>query len=132
MSIVSTAESLFGTKLEYQFALAAGLALIGTEEGPFALFSEDDNNIVVFGGTKAVRHASFKTVCSGVPLEMAKDLGACLRVLDGRVVCEIGPITESGSDYLEALLRALVAYLNAEPKIETVKPGYTPAFHGCS
>lgn len=105
-------DALTGVQLEYVFARAAGFDVIGTERGPFALHAEDENSIVIFGSHTSIRLGSFDRSDAEVPLDMAQALGATLRVCDGRVICEIGPIVASGSSYLEATLRALVAHLS--------------------
>lgn len=108
-------DALTGVRLEYVFARAAGFEVIGTERGPFALHSEDENSIVIFGSNPSTRHGSFERTDAEVPFGMAKELGATFRVSKGLVICEIGPIAASGSSYLEATLRALVAHLAEKP-----------------
>lgn len=106
--------ALTGVQLEYLFARAAGFEVIGTEHGPFALHAEDENSIVIFGTQSSARLGSFNRIDSEVPLGMAQQLGATLRVSGGRAICEIGSTVASGSSYLEAVLRALIAHLNEQ------------------
>lgn len=107
-------DGLTGVQLEYLFARAAGFEVIGSERGPFALHSEDENRIVIFGAQLSARLGSFNRSDADVPLDMAQELGATLRISGARAICEIGPTVASGSSYLEAVMRALVAHLTEQ------------------
>jgi len=96
--------------LEYWFAQSAGYEIIGSEDGPFALWSERERSIYVFGSAESVKFSSFKTNCMDKVLEAALFFGASLRVEGTSVTCELGLITCRGDDYIEAMLKALIVH----------------------
>lgn len=94
-------------RLEYCFALTSGYKMIGSEDGPFALWSEEEKKISVFGSPESVKFSSFKTDCVDMVLDAAFFYGATVRVEAGAAVCELGLIVSSGDDYVEAMLQAI-------------------------
>jgi hypothetical protein len=99
---------LSGGKLEYQFAKMAGFDMIGSEDGPFALFHDDHKAIFTFGEATSLKNSSFTTDCANVPLELALAFGASFHVEDGNAVCEINGISCAGSNYMEAAMKTLI------------------------
>ncbi|GKS87260.1 hypothetical protein AVMA1855_23930 [Acidovorax sp. SUPP1855] len=104
-----------GVHLEYLFAKAAEFEMLGSPSGPFALRWNDEGieQIAVFGGQLPPTHSSFHSDYAHVPLKMAQELGATLSVADGMAVCEIGSTRCVGTNYAEAVMRALIAHIEA-------------------
>lgn len=61
--------TLTGVELEYAFAQATGMAVLGRPQGPFAIADNDKRTLSIFGGTpKKIFKSSFESDLSYVPL----------------------------------------------------------------
>lgn len=79
--------TLTGVELEYAFAQATGMAVLGRPQGPFAIADNDKRTLSIFGGTpKKIFKSSFESDLSYVPLKIAQQYDATFHVEDRQAV----------------------------------------------
>lgn len=104
-------------ELAMQHALFRHLGenIIGKPEGPFAIFDEKVEAILVFGGTERnVRHTSLTRNASDSLMQAALRMRANFLVnTDGSVTCRIGEHEGTANSYGAAALRAITAHLDS-------------------
>ncbi|MCT9811355.1 hypothetical protein N0K08_11965 [Acidovorax sp. Be4] len=103
---------LTGIRLEYLCARLLDCDMIGTENGPFAIYM-NDQSIAVFGDPKRVAYRSFTEEAASDVLEMAKELHASFHATNGVAECQIDDIKTSGASYIEAAMKAIVLHHSA-------------------
>lgn len=91
-----------------------GETIIGKPEGPFAVYDEQLNAILIFGATKQqVRHTSLTGNASESLMRAAHRMKADFNVHQDRtVVCRVGASKATGDSYASAALRAIIAHLD--------------------
>lgn len=109
---ITCSTDLSETELEYAFLNAMGFSVIGSRDGPFALYDQLEKSIVVFGADKpeSIRQKSFDADLSQLPFEYAKSLGATFTVEGDLVYCHIDEVKSSGNSYCQAAMRALISH----------------------
>ncbi|RCW71797.1 hypothetical protein [Pseudorhodoferax soli] len=96
----------------YEFAVAAGYAMVGTENAFAVLLDDLDGRkwIAVFGDLRVAHSIKFEEQAAKDALDMAQALNASFSVVDGAVHCEISGRATEGSSYAEAALMAVVRH----------------------
>lgn len=99
----------------YEFAVAAGYAMVGTENAFAVLLDDLDGRkwIAVFGDLRVAHSIKFEEQAAKDALDMAQALNASFIVVDGAVQCEISGRATEGSTYAEAALMAVVKHRKA-------------------
>lgn len=104
-------ENLSGMDLVHAVYSEEGGHVIGSPAAGFAYFVSRSNTLVVVSeNDKNVRHVSLNSVVTTHAMEVAQDLGASFVVHGAQVICNIRGVSQAGSSYGEAALRAMLAY----------------------
>lgn len=120
-------EKLSAMDLVYAVYSEEGDPLVGSPSAGFAYFVErTDTLVVVSADSRRIRHVSLDNVMANDAMEVAQGLGASFMIYGTQVVCNIKGISQAGSSYAEAAMRAILASIRLE-KSERVDEE-----HGCS
>lgn len=110
---VTPLESLSG--MDLVFAAYKGSGAVGSPTAGFAYYSEtSDTLVVVSADSKRIRHLSQEQVLLTVAMEVAQSLGASFLAHGRQVLCSIEGVSQTGENYGEAALRAILAFERAE------------------
>jgi len=102
---------LSGLALELEYVKSRGLAYLRCSEDNFAMFNRETNELTIFGESIEITASSFHTNEAAEVLRDAQTLGATFTIKDGgRCHCCIEDVQCDGDTYVEAALRALIAY----------------------
>lgn len=117
-------ENLSAMDLVYAVYAEDGEPLVGSPTAGFAYFDEStDTLVVVNADAKKVMHLSLDSIMANEAMDVAKGLGASFMIYGGEVVCSLKGISQAGSSYPEAAMRAILASLRLE-KSERVDEEY--------
>lgn len=111
-----TNEDMFDElKMQYALFEHIGDKLVGPPEGPFAVYDEGLEKILVFGARPDdVRHASLTGNTSDALLEAARAFRARFEVdTEQQVTCRIGPHAATAESYPLAALKAITLELRS-------------------
>lgn len=105
-------------RLAHRFAMAAGYALIGSDDAFALLLNDLDDRkyIAVFGDMQIARNVDFEHQAAQDALDMAQALGAVFTVVDGTVKCEVDGALTTGETYVDAAMRAVVLHQSQSKK----------------
>ena len=109
-------EKLDGLSLEYAFLKALKFDIIGHPDGPFALYEEDRNIVLIFCDSPNIDtiNTRLTTNSADLPLNIAKSFSASFSVQNGIVTCVMDGHEGRGDNYPEAAMRAFVKRTNAK------------------
>lgn len=115
---VAPPESLSGMSLI--FATYEGSGVVGSPTAGFAYFIEKSDTLVVISADHTrIRHMSQEQITQTVAMRVAQSLGASFLVNGLQVVCSISGVSQSGRNYGEAALRAILAFERAESSYQS-------------
>lgn len=118
-------ENLTAMDLVYAVYSEEGEPLVGSPSAGFAYFVEStDTLVVVSADSRKVRHVSLDKVMATDALDVAQGLAASFMVYGNQVVCNIKGVSQAGSNYAEAALRAILASIRLEKSEQADQ--YTP------
>ncbi len=102
-------QQLSGVELDFAYAKAHNCRILGSPQGPFAIYAERAKKLWCFGRDDQIqKDSSFCDSLIASPLDEAIEHGASIYVKDGVVQCQIDDLTSTGDSIAEALLRCLV------------------------
>lgn len=116
-------DTLTGSPLAYEFIKCAfpDEPVIGAHSGPFAVYSAETQQIVVFGGREtAVHFQALQTDGVNNILNSCKDMNPLIHFEVGRVRCILGSVTASAPTLQEAMMRAYIKACRAEDSAHPV------------
>lgn len=117
-------ENLSAMDLVYAVYAEEGEPLVGSPSAGFAYFVEStDTLVVVNADAKKVMHLSLDSIMANEAMDVAKGLGASFMIYGGEVVCSLKGISQAGSSYPEAAMRAILASIRLE-KSERIDEGH--------
>lgn len=102
--------SLTGTPLELAYVKACGVAHVKCASDSFVLFDGKTEKLAIFGELPDLTPGSFFGEQASYVFQDAQKHGAAFAVKNGRCSCDIGTVHAEGGSYIEAALRALIAY----------------------
>lgn len=106
----TAADSLIGTPLELAYVKSRGVAHLQCAPDSFVLFDGKAEKLTIFGELPDLTPGSFFDEQASYVLQDAQKHGAAFAVKNGRCSCDIGTVHAEGGSYVEAALRALIAY----------------------
>ena len=106
----SVTASLNGAALELAYVKSRGVAHLKCAPDSFVLFDGKAEKLTIFGELPDLTPGSFFDEQASYVLQDAQKHGAAFSVKDGRCSCDIGTVHAEGDSYVEAALRALIAY----------------------
>lgn len=114
----SAADKLSGVALELAYVQSRRLAHVQCAPEVFVMFDTESEQLTIFGALekREVTTGSFHGNLAGDVLCDAQQLGARLEMRGTRCCCSIGAVQREGATFIEAALRALVAYRKWESK----------------
>lgn len=104
--------TMSASQLAYRFAIAAGYELVGTEDA-FALLVNDladRKYVATYGNVQYAADVCFEEHAAADALEMARELDAVFKIVDGAVQCEVAGVLASDSTYVGAAMKAIVLH----------------------
>ncbi|WP_174864230.1 hypothetical protein [Comamonas jiangduensis] len=106
----TAADSLIETPLELAYVKSRGVAHLQCAPDSFVLFDGKAEKLTIFGELPDLTPGSFFDEQASYVFQDAQKHGAAFTVKDGRCSCDIGTVHAEGGSYVEAALRALIAY----------------------
>lgn len=108
----SAADDLSGVALELAYVQSRRLAHVQCAPEVFVMFDTESEQLTIFGALekREVTTGSFHNNLAGDVLCDAQQLGARLEMRGTLCCCSIGAVQREGATFIEAALRALVAY----------------------
>lgn len=104
-------EKLSGMELVHAVYSEEGAHIVGSPTAGFAYFANETNSLVVVSDNgKNVSHVSLGIIMTTHAMKVAQALGASFVVHGAQVICNIRGVSQAGSSYGEAALRAMLAY----------------------
>lgn len=113
-------ENLSAMDLVYAVFAEEGDLLVGSPSAGFAYFVESsDTLVVVSADSKKIKHVPVERVMATDAMVAAQELGATFMIFGNQAICNIKGISQVGSSYSEAALRAILAYVRLEKSGQT-------------
>lgn len=103
-------EHLSAAELVYALYAEEATNLVGSPSAGFAYFLDSaDTLVVVSADPRKVRHVSIESIMATDAMKVAQELGASFMPLGDQIICNINGISQTGSCYSEAAMRAILA-----------------------
>lgn len=103
-------EHLSAMELVYALYAEEAANLVGSPSAGFAYFLEGaDTLVVVSDDPRKVRHVSMESIMATDAMKVAQELGASFMPMGNLIICNINGISQTGSSYSEAAMRAILA-----------------------
>lgn len=109
-------EELEGLALQYAFLKALKCDIVGHPDGPFALYDEGRDVILIFSNSPEAETVNIRLTTNGteVPMTAAKNLKAAFSVENNVVTCSLDGCQGCGESYAEAAMRAFLRRANTK------------------
>ena len=119
-------ERLSGGELEYAFLKACGIDVVGSPQGPFAIYNNGSLCISRWAmsntGFEKVEWTSWQDETVLLPFQLAADVRADLVWKGHELTCKIDDVVVQGRSYPEAVMRGLLAYHTRRTTLPAGRP----------